>query len=275
MASQAQLNANRQNALKSTGPKTAEGKAAVSQNALKHGLFAHEAVIRGESQAEFELHRQAFLAEWCPVGATECMMAERIVSLSWRLRRAELMQNQAMDCMILRHVVAETDRDLNRGYSRAYGVSPGDPGVSKEYLPLGRVATKLWSDNEKLIERLFMHECRIESSLHKTITYLRKLQIMRRIEIDAAAERSAARTAEHQSPAEGTPATEDNSDLAKQTQFFTALMNARAFAASRYHDEPQPGRPANKANQSQDVQSVQKGAAEKRATQRAIRPITG
>ena len=48
MATQAQTNANRVNSQKSTGPKTAEGKAAVAQNALKHGLFGKLAVINGE-----------------------------------------------------------------------------------------------------------------------------------------------------------------------------------------------------------------------------------
>jgi len=68
MATKAQIDANRQNSKKSTGPKTAAGKAAVSQNAVKHGLFAHEAVIHGESQADFDLHREAFLAEYRPEG---------------------------------------------------------------------------------------------------------------------------------------------------------------------------------------------------------------
>ena len=76
MATKAQIKANKQNSQKSTGPRTAEGKAAVSQNAVKHGLFAHEALIHGESQADFDLHREAFLAEWRPVGPTESMMAE-------------------------------------------------------------------------------------------------------------------------------------------------------------------------------------------------------
>ena len=40
MATQKQIKANRQNAQKSTGPKTSDGKAVVSQNAVKHGLFA-------------------------------------------------------------------------------------------------------------------------------------------------------------------------------------------------------------------------------------------
>ena len=46
MASQAQVEANRANAAKSTGPRTSEGKAAVSQNAVKHGLLAEQVVIK-------------------------------------------------------------------------------------------------------------------------------------------------------------------------------------------------------------------------------------
>ena len=55
MATEKQINANRQNAQKSTGPKTAEGKAAVSQNAVKHGLFA-QSLIYGENEADYKVY---------------------------------------------------------------------------------------------------------------------------------------------------------------------------------------------------------------------------
>ena len=71
MVSQAQLIANRRNALKSTGPRTSRGKATVSQNPVKHGLTAQpvlssskgQDVISSESQAEFDLYRQQSLQE--------------------------------------------------------------------------------------------------------------------------------------------------------------------------------------------------------------------
>jgi len=66
MATQPQILANRLNAQKSTGPRTPEGKAAVAQNALKHGLCARRDVVITESQADFDLHRSALLDELAP-----------------------------------------------------------------------------------------------------------------------------------------------------------------------------------------------------------------
>ena len=67
MATEAQISANRQNAEKSTGPRTDEGKAVVSQNAVKHGLFAIKTVVNGEDQALFDLRREAMLGEMRPI----------------------------------------------------------------------------------------------------------------------------------------------------------------------------------------------------------------
>jgi len=50
MSSDKQVQANRRNALKSTGPRTPEGKAAVRQNALRHGLLSKETLLPGEDQ---------------------------------------------------------------------------------------------------------------------------------------------------------------------------------------------------------------------------------
>ena len=99
MASEAQVLANRLNAQRSTGPRTPEGKAVVSQNAVKHGLLAREAIIKGEDLGEFEFYRDQMLGELAPVGSVESMLAERVVSLSWRLQRAERLQGAAFDAL--------------------------------------------------------------------------------------------------------------------------------------------------------------------------------
>ena len=90
--SPAQIEANRRNARKSTGPKTPAGKAVAKLNALKHGILSREVVVQGwkirESPSEFDLLRQQFLGQYAPVGPVEEMLVDRIVSTCWRLRRA-------------------------------------------------------------------------------------------------------------------------------------------------------------------------------------------
>ena len=103
MSTEAQIRANRLNSQKSTGPRTSEGKAAVSQNAVKHGLLTRQDVITSESQADFDLHREQMLAELAPASPMESMLAERIVSLSWRLKRAGRIQNQTIDALNARN----------------------------------------------------------------------------------------------------------------------------------------------------------------------------
>jgi hypothetical protein len=90
--SEKQLAANRQNALKSTGPKTPEGKAASRLNALKHGLLARETVINRddhhEDAAEFESLSDQLREDLAPVGYLEELLVEQITIAYWRLRRA-------------------------------------------------------------------------------------------------------------------------------------------------------------------------------------------
>ncbi len=77
MTTQAKTQANRLNAQKSTGPKTPQGKTAVAQNALNHGLSARRDVVITENQTDFDLHRDALLAELAPQGPMESILADR------------------------------------------------------------------------------------------------------------------------------------------------------------------------------------------------------
>jgi hypothetical protein len=86
MSTEAQILANRLNAQKSTGPRTSQGKAVASQNSIKHGLSAESDVITSESEADFDLYRRQILDELSPVTPVESVLAERIVTLSWRLK---------------------------------------------------------------------------------------------------------------------------------------------------------------------------------------------
>ncbi len=88
MISEKQLLANQQNALRSTGPRSAAGKSSASQNAIRHGLRAEHTVIPGEDPEEFNRFRQMMLDDLAPAGALEVMLADRIVAAIWKLHRA-------------------------------------------------------------------------------------------------------------------------------------------------------------------------------------------
>jgi hypothetical protein len=68
MASIKQIEANRSNALNGKGPRTAEGKARSSRNALTHGLTAKEIVIPGEDVAAYRSFEQQLIHDLQPNG---------------------------------------------------------------------------------------------------------------------------------------------------------------------------------------------------------------
>jgi uncharacterized protein YecA (UPF0149 family) len=87
MATPAQILANRQNAERSVGPVTAEGKARVSQNATKAGLFSVSNFVRPEEQDIFKEFESGYRAELAPDSSLEETLAREITQAAWRLRR--------------------------------------------------------------------------------------------------------------------------------------------------------------------------------------------
>ena len=86
MASERQIRANRENALRSTGPRTEEGKAAVGRNALKHGLLSSQVLLSDEDAEAFTGFRERLHARLQPEGELEELLADRVCASAWRLR---------------------------------------------------------------------------------------------------------------------------------------------------------------------------------------------
>lgn len=91
----AKLAANRANAKKSTGPRTARGKRRSSMNGITHGLFCSEIVLPGEDARVFEQFRTAVLRKLSPQDVVELMLCDRIVTAQWKLRRLNAMEATA------------------------------------------------------------------------------------------------------------------------------------------------------------------------------------
>src|SRR5579862_6767569 len=100
MTSLRQIEANRRNALRSTGPKTEEGKQRARRNAVRHGLTAETVVAELEDAEDYRAFEAAITADYDARTAVERELVLRLASLLWRLRRAtaietDLLQIQA------------------------------------------------------------------------------------------------------------------------------------------------------------------------------------
>ena len=104
--SERRIQANRRNALRSTGPKTARGKRTVARNAIKHGLLAREVVITAgdgaENLKEFHTLVEGLGKCYEPVGVVEETLVQTIAACLWRanhptaLRTDKLTKNAPM-----------------------------------------------------------------------------------------------------------------------------------------------------------------------------------
>ena len=159
-----QLLANRENAKKSTGPKTSHGKAAASNNATKHGLLALENVLDGESRRKFNVLERAMMTELAPEGEMERILVSRIVTLVWRLRRVANVEQDMMRA----HLADERER-LNR-YRQ--------PDEQVE-ATLGEVFAHVarWDDAYSKFRR---YEAHIERALFRALHELQRLQAARK-----------------------------------------------------------------------------------------------
>src|SRR5229473_1523381 len=109
MTSVRQIEANRRNALNSTGPITAEGKQRSRCNAVRHGLTAETVIGALEDAEDYKAFEAAITADYDVQSAVERELVLRLASLLWRLRRATTMETGLF----------EIQADHLRGYRQA------------------------------------------------------------------------------------------------------------------------------------------------------------
>ena len=116
MATAKQIEANRRNAQKSIGPKTDEGKARVKFNALRHGVRAETLALPHEDDAEVQGFVDEVIAAIAPRDAMEAELAAEIATLSWKLRRAERVEQAALAKRMIKleRTIHETEEECAR-----------------------------------------------------------------------------------------------------------------------------------------------------------------
>ena len=97
MSSTAQAESNRRNAKASTGPRTAAGKAASSQNACKLNLFSTRNFVLPQDEPEYNELTTALWDRLNPQDALEGVYAIEILRATWRLRRCANVEADLVD----------------------------------------------------------------------------------------------------------------------------------------------------------------------------------
>ena len=95
-----QIEANRRNALKSTGPTTPEGKRRSRCNALRHGLTAETVIAGLEKSEDYEAFETAVTSDYDAESAVERELVLRLASVLWRLRRATGIESGLFESVI-------------------------------------------------------------------------------------------------------------------------------------------------------------------------------
>ena len=96
MTSLRQIEANRRNAIRSTGPRTEEGKRQTRRNAVRHGLCAETVIDIVEDVEDYRAFEAAVIADYDAQTAVERELVLRLASLLWRLRRATAIETDLL-----------------------------------------------------------------------------------------------------------------------------------------------------------------------------------
>ena len=205
MTSARKAEANRQNAQKSTGPRTPEGKAAVSLNAMKHGLLSKEILLPGEDEEALRELDERLRGELQPDGVVEVLLVDWVTSLLWRLRRLGHVEAGIFALELYEHLL-ERAREEASTYVRTTSLadelnyvdtmiteitdeSRHEEALAKvremeaardsESATLGRTFVRD-ADKANAFSKLSRYETTIERGLYKALHELQRLQAARR-----------------------------------------------------------------------------------------------
>ncbi len=181
MATDKQIEANRRNAQKSTGPNTTEGKNIARANACKHGLAATTLLyspMRHEDRTEFEEMRSDLIHSWNPVGMKELQLVEMIAGAYARMQRLEKIESGYMDgalaTMQRRFGLADTPTPAD---DLGCGIAMGDEKNQLTFETLDRYRRNAWLDYDRAARRLeAMQKGRREQDIQEKEEELRQAE---------------------------------------------------------------------------------------------------
>jgi hypothetical protein len=172
MATEKQVQANQKNAQKSTGPRTPEGKAKSSQNAVTHGLTSKRPVLDIEDNAEFGTFVNELLDQLDPTNPLEFFFAKRAACQAWRIQRA-----QCYETLILNNLIKSASQNENL---QARSVSDGiDSSLPVQPISPDSLLGQILADdfrNHRTLEKITRYEMRLENSMMRCLNQFQKIR---------------------------------------------------------------------------------------------------
>ena len=151
---------NRENARRSTGPRTEIGKKRSSLNSLRHGLTGQTIVLPSEDLAAYQAFSKRFFDDLKPSGMLEEQLVQTLADCSWRLNRARAIETNL----------------LTLGQIEAEGAIQANHPEAAAALALAQS----YRDQAKALANLSMLEQRLSRQFEKALKQLQELQDERR-----------------------------------------------------------------------------------------------
>jgi len=153
MATERQIQANRANAAKSTGPVTPEGKSIASRNAARHHLLSSTIVLKGESVRAFNELFAALNLQFHPSNPAESKLVHAMAVAHWRQLRMWGIQTAGFQMEMSRQ----------------------DPSAGSAAV-LAALAFRHLADNSRVLDLLHRYESAFERSYQRALSLLLKLR---------------------------------------------------------------------------------------------------
>jgi hypothetical protein len=145
MTSFRKIEANRRNAIRSTGPSTEEGKRRTRRNAIRHGLCAETVIEIVEDIEDYRAFEAAVIADYDAQTAVERELVLRMASLLWRLRRATSIET---DLLRIQAEILRDRRDQTRPKGQSERPHPTPFRVIETVIPLCDESGDGWDDSD-------------------------------------------------------------------------------------------------------------------------------
>src|ERR1700749_4751778 len=156
MSSEKQLEANRRNARRSTGPRTEEGKKISALNARRHNLTGQVTAMTDADRIMHNAFSASIVENLAPEGAMEIQLAQRIATDSWRLNRMSAIEDNL--------------------FALGHNAHSDDIETENAEIHVALTAAKVFTEESKQLQLLTLYEQRINRNMQKNLALLQSLQ---------------------------------------------------------------------------------------------------